>query len=96
MSELPPLVIPDIPPDAREMFERLQELLLNLQNFTSIIEGQIVIINNGLDVLQYPTIVCLVDADITIEAGTKQLFRNNILADGITITIEDTGEGFVL
>ena len=96
MARIARIVIPDIPPDAREMFERLQELVLNLQNFTGIIENQIIVINNGLDALKYPTIVCLVDADITIEAGTKQLFRNNILADGITITIEDTGEGFVL
>lgn len=41
-------------------------------------------------------IVRLISADLTIVAGTTRLHRETVIANGVEVTIEDTGELLVL
>jgi len=43
-----------------------------------------------------PVIVKLISTDLLVEAGTVVLGRNHVLADGVTVLIEDTGELLLL
>lgn len=43
-----------------------------------------------------PVIVKLISADLVVEAGTVVLGRNHAIANGVTVTVEDDGEWFLL